>query len=195
MGAFDQIQLRPQERRLLVLGAAILFVVLNLWFVWPHYGELGRVQNQIRGRERTLETFRTELARRDEYLAQLQALEMDGVGVLDRDKDLTLLGTVQTELARGGISHSGINTASGGSSEFFEQRTLSVNLNPTSPEALVRFLLSLATNQVVLRVKELDLKPDGTKTKLSGSVRIVASFQRETLVPPAATAVAATPRP
>lgn len=193
MGAFDQIQLRPQERRLLVLGAAILFVVLNLWFVWPHYGELGRVQNQIRGRERTLETFRTELDRRDGYLAQLQALEMDGVGVLDRDKDLTLLGTVQTELARSGISHSGINTASGGTSEFFEQRTLSVNLNPTSPEALVRFLLSLATNQVVLRVKELDLKPDGTKTKLSGSVRIVASFQRETLVPTAA-AVAATPR-
>jgi type II secretory pathway component PulM len=194
MGAFDQIQLRPQERRLLVLGAAILFVVLNLWFVWPHYGELGRVQNQIRERERTLETFRTELDRRDGYLAQLQALEMDGVGVLDRDKDLTLLSTVQTELARSGISHSGINTASGGTSEFFEQRTLSVNLNPTSPEALVRFLLSLATNQVVLRVKELDLKPDGTKTKLSGSVRIVASFQRETLVPTAA-AVAATPRP
>jgi len=195
MGAFDQIQLRPQERRLLVLGAAILFVVLNLWFVWPHYGELGRTQAQISRQQRNLDTYRTELARRGEYLAQLQALELDGVGVLDRDKDLTLLSTVQTELGRSGISHGGITTASGGTNEFFEQRTLSLNLNPTSPEALVRFLVSLATNQVAVRVRELDLKPDGTRTKLAGTVRMVASFQRETLIPPGTATVAATPRP
>jgi len=195
MGAFDQIQLRPQERRLLVLGAAILFVVLNLWFVWPHYGELGRVQAAIRRQERTLDTFRAELARTNDYATQLQALEIDGVGVLDRDKDLNLMNTVQAQMTSSGVSHTSLTTASGGTNQFFEQRTLSITLNPTPPEALVRFLVSLATNQVVLRVKELDLKPDGTKTKLSGSIRIVASYQRPTSVPPSAATVAATPRP
>ena len=36
----DRLNLRPQERRLVVGVLVIVFVVVNLWFVWPHAGDL-----------------------------------------------------------------------------------------------------------------------------------------------------------
>ena len=39
---FDQLNLRPQERRVLVIVGLIIFVVLNILFVRPLFGELAR---------------------------------------------------------------------------------------------------------------------------------------------------------
>ena len=56
--AASKLNLRPQERRLIVLVAIVLFVVLNVWLVWPLFGDWGRYQmNQLRAR-RTLDTYR-----------------------------------------------------------------------------------------------------------------------------------------
>ena len=54
MGMLDRLQLRAHERRLLVGGGVVLFLMLNLWFVWPHYGDLARVRAQIRAHQATL---------------------------------------------------------------------------------------------------------------------------------------------
>lgn len=184
---FDQLELRPHERRLVVIGALVLFGVLNLWFVWPHYGDRARILNRLQTGTRQLQTFESELTRTNQYLTQLQDLEQEGAGVLDEDKDITLLATVQTLIRNAGVSTASINPANraalGGTNEFFEQRSLSIVLNPNEPEPLIRFLVSLATNEVVLRVKELDLKPDNTQTKIAGGLRVVASFQRKQLAP------------
>jgi hypothetical protein len=189
ISALDRLQLRPHEKRLIVMGGLVLFVVLNLWFVWPHYGDLGKARAQLQSSATTLTQYRTELARTNEYLARLELLESDGGGVLDEDKDITLLSTVQTVARESGITPANITpaprTPRGGTNAFFEQRALTITLSPTPPEPLIRFLVSLATNQVVLRVKELDLKKDGTQTKLQGSLRVVASFQRQPLAPKA----------
>jgi hypothetical protein len=189
---FDQLQLRPHERRLVVIGAVVLFGVLNLWFVWPHYGDRARVIGRLQGSTDTLGKFESEMTLTNQHLALLQELEHDGAGVLDEDKDITLLATVQRLIRSCDVSHASITPAPraalSGTNEFFEQRALSIVLNPNDPEPLIRFLISLATNDVVLRVKELDLKTDGTKTKLAGSLRVVASFQRKQLAPPSAPA-------
>jgi hypothetical protein len=187
---FDQLQLRPHERRLVVIGAAVLFGVLNLWFVWPHYGDRARVIGRLQGGQVQLESFESEMTLTNQHLTLLQQLENEGAGVLDEDKDITLLATVQRLMREAGVSHGTIThsprAAVSGTNEFFEQRALSIVLSPNDPEPLVRFLVSLATNEVVLRVKELDLKPDGTQTKLAGSLRVVASFQRKKLAPTSA---------
>ena len=197
IGMLNRLQLRAHERRLLVVGALVLFLVLNLWFVWPHYGDHARVRVQIRTGQDTLSDYRTELARTNEYASRLQQLESEGTGLLDDDMDIKLLSTVQVLVQNSGIVAASVTPAPraprGGTNEFFEQRALAITLNPTAPEPIIRFLVALATNQVVLRVKELDLKKDGTQTKLAGSLRVVASFQRTSLPPRAASGASPTP--
>ena len=52
---FDKLNLRPQERRLVVIVGLIIFVLLNMWFVWPYFDDWGRVRGEIaRANGRTL---------------------------------------------------------------------------------------------------------------------------------------------
>jgi type II secretory pathway component PulM len=182
--AFDQLNLKPQERRFVVIGGIILFLLLNFWLVWPHYGDLGRVRRQILQANATLDKYREEFARTNEYVAQLQVLEKQGSRVLDRDADLVLLSTVQRLARESGIlapqvTPGRVSTAK--PDEFFEQQQLTLGMGPTPPDAVVSFLVALTTNDLVIRVKELDLRPDQTVSKLQGTIRVVANLQKKAL--------------
>lgn len=208
MHFLDRLNLRPQERRLVLAALVVLFVVLNFWFVWPHFGRLQRVRAQTAAAQAVLDTYRTEALRTNAYLAQLHELETMGTGVLDEDIDkaLNLTSTVQNQARQSGINYSQIAIAPrstrGHTNEFFEERTITVGLSATPPEPLVHFLVAIAANNLVMRVKELDLKPDPSQTKLTGTIRIVASFQKKAPTrtaaptqPPAAAHAAAAPHP
>ena len=53
---FNSLNLRPQERRL-VIGVLIgVFIRLNVWFVWPHCGDWDR--NTKRAEETELKVRR-----------------------------------------------------------------------------------------------------------------------------------------
>jgi type II secretory pathway component PulM len=200
MGSLDRFQLRPQERRLVVVGTLILFVVLNFWFVWPHYGDLRRVRAQMERTRTTLDAYRVEVARTNQFLVRLLELEQQGTAVLDADKEITLLSTVQAQANRSGVGANSLSPASrapgGGTNEFFEQRAIRLVLNATAPEPLIAFLEGLATNSVTLRVKELDLKADQSRSRLSATLQIVASFPRQPVAPkPAPPASPTNPSP
>jgi hypothetical protein len=185
----DKLNLRPQERRLVVLAGAVIFVVLNLWFVWPHFSDYGRIQREINRAHATLERYQTELARIGEYTRRLEELEGQGAaGVLPEEQATLLISRIQMQAERSGLKHSTLTpsarTARGGSTvEFFEEQSLTLRLNPTGPEELIDFLEALATGDLVIRVRELDLRPDPSQTRLVGSIRLVASFQKQTPEP------------
>ena len=42
----DRLNLRPFEKRLVVAVGAVLFVVLNAWFVVPHFSDLGQAKKR-----------------------------------------------------------------------------------------------------------------------------------------------------
>ena len=66
---FDKLNLRPGEPRLLVLVGLAGFVVLNVIFVWPRFGELG---DQLEARRDALARQAVDEvdARRLSYIAQ-----------------------------------------------------------------------------------------------------------------------------
>ena len=86
----DKLNLRPQEKRLVVIATAALFVVLNLWFVWPHFKDLKKVKGEIAQHEKTLKTYQTELAHTNEYQTRLSRLEQQGTAVLPEERYNTL---------------------------------------------------------------------------------------------------------
>jgi len=186
----DKLNLRPQEKRLVVLATAALFVVLNLWFVWPHFKDSKKVKGEIAQHEKTLKTYQTELAHTNEYQTRLSQLEQQGTAVLPEERYNTLISTIQNKSRECGVNSRNITptpkTARGKTNEFFEEQTLTVDLNPTGPEELIRFLESVAADELAIRVRELDLRPDPSQTRLQGSMKLVASFQKKPSSKPAA---------
>jgi Tfp pilus assembly protein PilO len=197
--ALARLQLRPQELRLVVISAAVLFVVLNMWLVWPHFKDAGRIGKDLEAAEKTLGVYQEEIARTNGYQTRLAALRVTGADVLPEDRANTVMSAIQNYILQTGISSGGLSlvprTARGKLNEFFEEQALTLRLNPTSPEDLVNFLVAVASSELVIRVKELDLRPDPSQTKLTGSMKLVASFQKKTLAKPLATRPAAPAKP
>ena len=36
---FNNLNLKPQERRLVIGALVVGFILVNVWFVWPHFGD------------------------------------------------------------------------------------------------------------------------------------------------------------
>jgi Tfp pilus assembly protein PilO len=182
----DKLNLRPQEKRLVVIGSVVLFLVLNFWFVWPHASDLRNARAKLQAGREQLKTFQAEVERMPDYAARLQELEGQAAGVLPEDGQFNaLIFQIQSQASKSGVSCGQIRALPRSArpeeaTEFFEEKSLSLGLNPTGPDEILDFLLALASGDLVIRVKELDLKPDPTQTKLTGSMRLVASFQKNT---------------
>ena len=73
-GFLDKLNLRPQERRLVIFVAVVVFVALNWFFVWPYFGELGRTQQRIRDTEANIKKFKDEIQRKPTYQRQKDQL-------------------------------------------------------------------------------------------------------------------------
>src|ERR1700677_3173519 len=59
----NQLNLTPQERRIVVIVFLVVIVVLNLLFVWPHFGEWSSINKQ-------LEDMRGKIANCNRLIAQ-----------------------------------------------------------------------------------------------------------------------------
>jgi hypothetical protein len=188
----DKLNLRPQERRLVVLAGAVIFVVLNLWFVWPHFDDYSRIQRDIQRARTTLDRYHAELALVPQYTRRLEELEGQGAaGVLPEEQATLLISRIQMQADRSGVKHGRLTpaprTARNPATDFFEEQSLTLDRIATGPAELIDFLMALATGDLVIRVRALDLRRDPTETHLVGSIVLVASFQKQNPPRPATT--------
>jgi Tfp pilus assembly protein PilO len=183
---FDKWNLRPQERRLVVVVGLVFFVVLNLWFIWPHFGEWKTVTEKTARARETAARYQKEIDRVPSYQARLQELQSAGTAVASEEQALQLQRTVETR-ARANQVHvtrtdpiraraigSGAKT-----NQFFEEQALTIHAT-TGNKELVNFLVSLASDEAIVRIKDLDLKPTPDQTRLNAIVTFVASYQKST---------------
>src|SRR5437868_9005632 len=98
---FDKYNLRPQERRLVVIVALILFVVANIWFVFPLFSEWGRAKAAMARSQSNLKKYKDEIARRPQYEAELKQLQGEGGEMLA--DDLQFQRIVQSQAIAAGL--------------------------------------------------------------------------------------------
>lgn len=196
MSAVSKLNLRPQERRLVAFVAIVLFVVLNIWLVWPHFGDWGKYKMKQLRAKRDYDKFRAEIAKVPGYRVRLTELESAGSSVVLEEQDLDFARHVdnQARLNRLTVIQSDPRprvTADTQTNSFFEEQYLTLQVT-SGTEELVNFLVSLTSTNSMIRVKDLTLKPDlPAVTKLNGHMTLVASYQR---TPPVRKTAAATPR-
>ena len=185
----DKLNLRPQERRLVVMAVAVLAVVLHFWFVQPYFRELGQVKAELDKARRTLKTYQAEIAHTNEYEAKRLKLEIQGSSLpVEQQAMANILSIKILEVAKqSGLSAGTITpltqSRTGRTNEFFEEQAINLFVNPSGPQELVDFLYAIGSGDLLVRVKELSLNPDGSQTKLAGTMKLVASFQKKTPAP------------
>ena len=193
----DKLNLRPQERRLVVGVAIIVFAVVNFWFIIPRFGDLGRTQKKKDEAQKTLTKFKAEVAKKGQYERDERRLKEIGAYLPSEEQALELQREVYQQAQQSGVmiirSDPSRPTAQRTNS-FFEEQTLVIVVN-TGEKELVDFLYGLGKGQSLTRVSSMTLQRDPTQTKLTGNIILVKSYQKKPPRAAPATVIASAAKP
>jgi len=185
----DSLNLRPQEKRIIVVIAIIVFVVLNLVLVFPHFKDYGNYRKQLAGTLLAV-TNETRIIKLDnqpgglrEQLDQLQ----NGMGGSVSTKAIELQKTITDQASGvfiptiGGVTPTHIGPESL-ADKYFESESIRMVVQ-AAEDPLVKFLYNVGNDPAMIRVRELELHPlDNNRYKLNASITFTADYQR-TVVP------------
>lgn len=187
-------KLNPAERRFVVGVALVVFIVINLVFIWPHYSDLSTWGNRRAAAESQIGTYEAKIAQAATIEPQLKKLEGAGADVPAEEQSVRFLQTIQTQAAQSGVTV----TATGRqitrtNSPFFLEQVQTVTVQ-SGEEQLVNFLYNLGAGDSLVRVRDLVIRPDQGHHQLIAQVTLVASFQKAQKTRAPARAPAAAPK-
>jgi len=180
--------LRPFEKRVVVGVAAMVFLVLNVWFVFPHFSDWGTVQGRMAKARKNLAAFQLEIGQMPHYKANIASLENSGLAVPPENQAVEFSRTILAQQAQSGVSITTAQKPTTRTNEFFLELTERISVQSAEPQ-LVDFLYNLGSSNSLIRVRDLGLRPDAPRYQLSANVTLVASYQKN----PARTAPPTTP--
>jgi Tfp pilus assembly protein PilO len=188
--------LRPFEKRVVVAAGVLLFIVLNFVFVFPHFSDLSNMQYRMDEAQRKLGKYQAEIAQTNAYAIGLRQLEGEGgLDVPAEEQLFQFQNTINAQAGKSGVqltSNGRINTQT---NQFFLERSQSISLQG-GEQQLVDFLYSLGSGNSMIRVSDLNLRPDPPRQHLVATVKLVASYQKKSTARPATPpkTVASTPK-
>jgi hypothetical protein len=186
-------KLTPAERRLVVFVGIGVFIVINIWFIIPMFGQYGKLQQDRLKALALRDKYQTEIKKRPAYEKQIRELSSQGGEVATEEAALRLSQEVNSQAALSGVtlnSISPVNRGGGKTNAFFDEASVSVSII-TGEKELIDFLYRLAANDLLIRAKSMLMQPDVPgRTRLQGNLTLVKSFQRKSPLKPATAAPA-----
>ena len=182
-------QLRPLERRLAVGVLVILILVLNFVFVWPHFSDWGNLQGRMATARKNLARDQAVIAQSANYEALVKSLANQGEFVPTEDMAINFMRTIQSQSAASGVGIVNTSRQMTHTNEFFVEQVQNINVIATDAQ-LVDFLYKLGNDASMIRVRDLELQPDGAHQHLNANIQLVASYQKKPGTPQPAVAVA-----
>jgi hypothetical protein len=177
--------LRPFEKRVVVGVAALFFVVLNFLFVFPYFKQWGFVDERMFQARRKLRMYDDELSKTNVYIEKVRQIEKEGLEVPPEDQVRHFANTIDMQAGKSGVNMIGGGRTTSTTNQFFVE--MSRTIQTQSPEEpLVDFLYNLgAGTNSLIRVRDMNLRPDPARQQLVASITLVASFQKKTAPKPA----------
>jgi hypothetical protein len=173
----DKLNLRPFEKRLVVGVAAVLFVVFNAWFVFPHFSDLSKAQARKAEALRKLERWQMECDQAPKYRAAIAGIIGESQDVPPEDQMHQFSTAIQMQQAQSGVNVTTTGRATTSTNDFFVKLTQTIGVQSEESQ-LVDFLYKLGTGNSLIRVRGLTLQTDPQRQKLVASVTLVASYQK-----------------
>ena len=171
--------LRPLEKRLFVGIASIFFVVLNFWFVFPHFSDWTNVQNRMRDARAKLAKYETEIAKKASYLKTIKELSGEGMDVPAEEQANQFQRTFQMQAGQTGVNIVTTGKQTSKTNQFFLELTQNVGVQ-SGERQLVDFLYNLGSGASQIRVRDMSLHPDPSRQQLVANLKLVASYQKAT---------------
>jgi hypothetical protein len=198
---FDKLNLRPNERRLVIIVLIVVFIILNFIFVWPRFGDWGKIKARRTIADGLIAQYDREIANTKKYQLQMKDLETQGAAVASEEQAVKLSTTVQNQAALSGVQVNRYDpvrqtsmSIGGKTNQFFEEQSGIINVI-MEEKALVDFLYSLGTGGSLIRVRSMTLNPDPPRHKLQGNITLVASYAKKAPLKSAAPAPAPGTKP
>jgi Tfp pilus assembly protein PilO len=173
----DRLNLRPFEKRLVVVVAAVLFVVLNAWFVFPHFSDLAQAQKERAEALEKIGRWQAETNQISSYQRQIRELESEGQAVPAEEQQNQFSRAIQMQQAQSGVNITSTSKQTVSTNQFFLRLTEQVSVESGEAQ-LVDFLYNLGAGTSLIRVRDLALQPNAPRQALSGTVKLVASYQK-----------------
>jgi Tfp pilus assembly protein PilO len=176
--------LRPLERRLAVGVLVVVIIVLNAWLIWPHFSDWSDLKNRRNNARAKLAEYQVAIAQATNYQAQVKSLEGQGEFVALEDQAINFMRTIQAQAEASGIGRANYSRSVMHTNDaFFIEQLQNINVVATD-EQLVDFLYKLGSGASMIRVRDLELQPDGPRQHLNASIQLVASYQKNPTAKP-----------
>ena len=185
----NRLNLRPFEKRLVVVVAAVLFVVLNAWFVFPHFSDLADAQRERITALEKIGRWQVETNHSTSYQRQIKEMESEGQAVPAEDQQNQFSRAIQMQQAQSGVNITSTSKQLVSTNLFFLRLTEQISVESGEAQ-LVDFLYNLGAGTSQIRVRDLLLRPNAPRQALSGTVKLLASYQKN---PPKKAAPVANP--
>jgi len=171
-------QLRPLERRLVVAAAVVVFLVLNAVFIWPHYSDWGNLSGRLEEAKRKLKLYQTAVDQTATYEAQVKKFASQGESVAPDDQAINFTRSIQSQSIASGVQLQNTSRQITRTNDaFFVEQVQNISVLATE-EQLVNFLYNLGSGASMISVRDLELQPDVSRQRLSASIKLVASYQK-----------------
>ena len=192
-------RLNSAERRFLVAVVVLLFLVFNIFWVWPHFSDWGDLQRRLTSARAKLASYEAVIQQRAAIESELRKLQGEGLAVPPEDQTTEFFRTIQTQALQNGVNFIGNSRPTARTNnQFFVEQILTVQVQSTEKQ-LVEFLYNLGAANSLIRVRALSVHPDPSRQQLSANITLVASYQKnpkpQAAPPPAAVAGANPPKP
>ena len=186
----DRLNLRPQERRVLVVVLTLILLVINAVFIWPHFKDWPKSKTDLARARTTLKSYQDEVGRISDYQAKLNKFEGKGTAVLPAEYALQLTRNVQDQAIAHGVTVANVRTVpptvNTSTNSFFDEQGVIIQVN-TGDQQLVDFLVALGTGESMIRVRDIDLRADPPQFKLIANMTLVATYQKNPKAEPRVT--------
>jgi len=176
-------RLNSMERRFVVGVAVVFFLVINIVWVWPHFGDWSETQGRMKAAKLRMATFESGTNMIPELKKQIDKYLGQGQIVQEENQALDFARLVQNQTVSFGIIPQNTSTRrdSGPTNSFFVEQVETMTFDSTEKQ-LVDFLYSLgASSNSLIRVKVLSVQPDPSHQRLASRLTLAASYQKKAI--------------
>jgi hypothetical protein len=182
----SQLNLTPQERRIVVVIFLVVIVVLNLLFVWPRFGDWGRINKQLEDMRRTEEnynrTIQLDLNPTNGWRKEVEKwARQEGGSKIDTpvDPQNQLQQTIIQEERKTGVTVGSFSPGPVKTDAFFEEHSTAITFESQEPQ-LVSFLYNMGNDPAMIRVAKLNLRAtEPNRYSLKGAITLTANYAKQ----------------
>ena len=170
-------RLNPTERRFVVGVGLVFFIVINIFWVWPHFSDWGNLQNRI-GRARTkLGMYEKMIQQTPALQKKVAELAKQGYDIPPVDRQTDFVRTFQMQANQSGVQLLGNSRTITTTNDYFIEQTQTIQVRAREQQ-LVDFLYKLSSGDSLIRVRSLSMRPDASHQELNATITLVASYQK-----------------